>query len=153
MEVATTEILGGVRHGLTLGSPIAVTVGHAEWEAKYRERMGVEGKPDPAGRLTRPRPGHADLAGMQKYGFDDARNVLERASARETAARVAAGYFCKAFLAELGVAVVSHVVRIGRITSRRGPSGPEDLAAVDRSPVRCLDPEDSSRMVAEIDRA
>jgi len=114
--------------------------------------MAVEGEPDPRERLTKPRPGHADLAGVQKYGFDDVRNVLERASARETAARVAAGVFAKAFLAELGIHVVSHVVRIGRVASRAGrlPT-PADLDAVDASPVRCLDPEVSRRMVAEID--
>ncbi len=100
MEGDRAQVLGGVRHGRTLGSPVAVTIENAEWATKYRERMGIEGSPDPDERLTRPRPGHADLAGMQKFGFDDARNVLERASARETAARVAAGYFCKAFLGE-----------------------------------------------------
>jgi chorismate synthase len=148
------EILTGVRHGRTLGSPIAVTIPNAEWEAKYAELMGVEGEIDPADKLTRPRPGHADLAGAQKYGFDDVRNVLERASARETAARVAIGYVAKAFLAELEVRVVSHVVRIGKVAARKSrPPRPEDLDAVDASPVRCLDPEASDRMVAEIDGA
>jgi chorismate synthase len=115
--------------------------------------MGVEGDADPADKLTRPRPGHADLAGVQKYGFDDVRNVLERASARETAARVALGVFCKAFLAELGIRVVSHVVRIGSVAVRtsRVPV-PEDLEAVDASPVRCLDDAAGARMVEEIDR-
>ena len=148
------EILAGVRHGRTIGSPVAITIPNEEFEAKYTELMGVEGEPDPAKRLTRPRPGHADLAGSQKYGFDDVRNVLERASARETAARVAAGFFCKAFLAELGIRIVSHVVQIGKVRApARGPvPAPEDLAAVDGSPVRCLDPESSKTMVAEIDR-
>jgi chorismate synthase len=151
-EADTFEIVSGVRHGRTLGSPISVTIANAEWEAKYADLMGVEGAIDPAERLTRPRPGHADLPGVQKYGFEDVRNVLERASARETAARVALGCFCKAFLAELGVQVVSHVVRIGTVGSRssRVPT-PEDLRAVDASPVRCFDETVAARMVAEID--
>ncbi len=153
LEADAVEILSGVRHGRTLGSPIAVTIPNAEWETKYRELMAVEGEPDPSERLTRPRPGHADLAGALKYGFDDVRNVLERASARETAARVALGAFCKAFLAELGIHVLSHVVRIGRAASRsRRLPTPEDLDAIDASPVRALDPAASEAMVAEIDR-
>jgi chorismate synthase len=152
LEADRFEIVSGVRHGRTLGSPISVTIENAEWEQKYSRLMAVEGEPDPRERLTKPRPGHADLAGVQKYGFDDVRNVLERASARETAARVAAGFFAKAFLAELGIHVVSHVVRIGRVSSRGGrlPT-PADLDAVDASPVRCLDPEVSRRMVGQID--
>ena len=153
LEADRFEIMSGVRHGRTLGSPIAVTIENAEWEAKYRDVMSVEGEPDPAERLTRPRPGHADLAGSLKYGFDDVRNVLERASARETAMRVALGVFSKALLAELGIEVVSHVVRIGKVAARstRVPR-PEDLEIVDGSPVRCLDEVASDRMVAEIDR-
>jgi len=153
LESDRFEIVSGVRHGRTLGSPISVTIANAEWQDKYRDLMSVEGEPDPAGRLTRPRPGHADLAGVQKYGFDDVRNVLERASARETAARVALGAFCKAFLAELDIHVVSHVVRIGKVATRsaRAPH-PEDLEAVDASPVRCLDEVAADRMVGEIDR-
>jgi chorismate synthase len=151
MESDGFEIVSGVRHGATLGSPIGVRIENAEWETKYRDLMGVGGEPDPAERLTRPRPGHADLAGVLKYGFDDVRNVLERASARETAARVALGCFCKAFLAELGVQVVSHVVRIGRAGARssRVP-GPGDLDVVDASPVRAFDAAAGERMVAEI---
>ncbi len=147
------EIVSGVRHGRTLGSPIGITIENAEWERKYRDLMSVEGEPNPAERLTRPRPGHADLAGSLKYGFDDVRNVLERASARETAMRVALGVFCKALLAELGIEVLSHVVRIGKVAARstRVPL-PEDLETVDASPVRCLDEVASDRMVAEIDR-
>jgi chorismate synthase len=147
------EIVSGVRHGLTLGSPIAVTIPNQEFEEKYRELMAVEGTADPAQRLTRPRPGHADLAGSQKYGFDDVRSVLERASARETAARVAAGAFCRWFLRALGIEIVSHVVRIGRVAvpARVAPPGPDDVAAVDASPVRCFDPGASAKMVAEID--
>jgi chorismate synthase len=116
--------------------------------------MGTEGKMDPADRLTRPRPGHADLAGAQKYGFDDVRNVLERASARETAARVTIGALCRGFLRALGIEVVSHVVQIGsvRTPARRTPPGPHDQDAIDVSPVRCADPAASKKMVAEIDR-
>ncbi len=152
LEGDPAEIWGGVRHGATLGSPVAVTIPNAEFEAKYAELMGVETAPDPAARLTAPRPGHADLAGMLKYGFDDARDVLERASARETAARVAAGYVCKAFLAEMGISVLSHVVRIGRAATPAGrrPPGPGDLAAIDRSAVRCADPKAGARMVEAV---
>ncbi len=153
-EADRLEILSGVRHGRTLGTPISVVIENAEWETKYRELMGVEGELDPSERLTRPRPGHADLPGALKYGFEDVRNVLERASARETAARVALGALCKAFLAGLGIQVVSHVVRIGRAatSARLRPPAPEDLDAVDASPVRCFDPETSARMVDEVKR-
>jgi chorismate synthase len=153
-ETDRFEILSGVRHGRTLGSPIAVTIPNLEYDGKYAELMGATGEMDPADRLTRPRPGHADLAGAQKYGFDDVRDVLERASARETAARVTVGTFCRGFLAELSIAIVSHVVRIGSVKVRaRSPApGPDDAPRVDRSPVRCLDPEVSEAMVAEIDR-
>jgi len=155
LESDPVEVVGGVRHGRTMGSPVALSIPNAEWEAKHQERMAVEGPGDPAERLTRPRPGHADLAGMQKYGFDDARDVLERASARETAARVAAGALCKAFLGELGIDVASHVVRIGPVAvrSRARSARRDDLAEVDRSPVRCLDPAASERMVEAIDAA
>ncbi len=154
LETDRFEIVSGVRHGRTLGSPIAVSIPNVEWETKYRDLMGVESAEDPARRLTRPRPGHADLAGSQKYAFDDVRNVLERASARETAARVALGTFCKAFLRPLGVEVLSHVVRIGTIAvpARSKTPAPGDLAAIDRSPVRSFQPEAGARMVAEIDR-
>jgi len=152
-EADAFEIVSGVRHGRTIGSPIAVTIPNVEWETKYRELMAVDGEPDPGARLTRPRPGHADLVGTLKYGFDDVRNVLERASARETAARVAAGAFCKAFLSGLGVAVLSHVVQVGRIrTGRRRPPSPDDQAVVDASPVRCADPAAAEAMTEEIDR-
>jgi chorismate synthase len=154
LETDRFEIVSGVRHGRTLGSPVGVSIPNVEWESKYAELMGVGGQDDPAERLTRPRPGHADLAGSQKYGFDDVRNVLERASARETAARVALGAFCKAFLGALGVRVLSHVVRIGTVAvpARTRVPEPEDLAAIDASPVRAFDPEAAARMVAEIDR-
>jgi chorismate synthase len=152
-EADAFDVLAGVRHGLTMGSPVAVTIPNVEFEAKYAELMGIEGEIAEEDKLTRPRPGHADLAGAMKYGFDDVRNVLERASARETAARVAAGVFCKALLAELQIDVLSHVVRIGTVKApTRGVPVPEDLAAIDASPVRCADPEASAAMVAEIDR-
>jgi chorismate synthase len=154
LEADAFEVCSGIRHGRTLGSPISVTIANAEWDAKYRELMGVEGELDPKDRLTRPRPGHADLAGALKYGFDDVRNVLERASARETAARVALGCFCKAFLAELGIQVLSHVVRIGKAATRstRLPV-PADVGTIDASPVRCLDATAAGRMVAQVDAA
>jgi chorismate synthase len=148
-------LLGGVRHGRTLGSPVAITIGNAEWERsdKWHEEMS----PAPGATkapLTAPRPGHADLAGMQKFGFDDARDVLERASARETAARVAAGALAKALLAELGVTVVSHVVAIGGAASKAVERpGPDDLERVDASEVRCFDPGAEAAMVDEIKAA
>ena len=152
LERDDVEFLSGVRHGRTLGSPVSVVIRNTEWP-KWMEEMspapGATAKP-----LRQPRPGHADLAGMQKYGFDDARDVLERASARETAARVAAGTMAKALLSHLGVAVLSHVVQMGaaRVTSGRRPQ-PADLAAVDDSPVRCFDPEAEAAMVAEVEAA
>jgi chorismate synthase len=115
--------------------------------------MAPFGPGDPEDRLTRPRPGHADLAGMLKYGTDDARDILERASARETAARVALGSFCKAFLGELGVSVISHVVAIGGVRSTADLPRPDALETIDADPVRCADPEASERMVAAIDEA
>ncbi len=149
------ELLGGVRHGRTLGSPVAITIGNAEWERS--DRWHEEMSPAPGATkapLTAPRPGHADLAGMQKFGFDDARDVLERASARETAARVAAGALAKALLAQLGITVVSHVVAIGAAASKAVERpGPEDLERVDASEVRCLDPGAEAAMVDEIKAA
>jgi chorismate synthase len=155
LETDRFEIVAGVRHGRSLGSPLAISIPNVEWEAKYADLMAAEGEEDPTQRLTRPRPGHADLAGAQKYGFDDVRNVLERASARETAARVALGACCKAFLGALGVRVLSHVVRIGKVAvAARAPApGPDDLPSIDASPVRAFDPEAGARMMAEIDRA
>jgi chorismate synthase len=161
-EVDQLEILGGVRHGRTIGSPVAVVIQNTEWP-KWTQAMSVEEPADPAvvestGRgapLTRPRPGHADLAGMQKYGFDDARNILERASARETAARVALAYFARSLLEQLGVRIVSHVVRIGEVAVPEDAPvpGPDDLDTVDADPVRCLDPRASTRMQERIDQA
>ena len=152
---------GGVRHGRTLGGPVAVTVGNTEWP-KWEQVMS----PDPVDAdvldglarnapLSRPRPGHADLAGMQKYAFDDARPVLERSSARETAARVALGAVARAFLRQaLGAEVLSHVVALGAAGAPNGSvPGPGDLELIDADPVRCLDPAASAAMVAEVDSA
>jgi chorismate synthase len=146
------EFLGGVRHGVTLGSPVSLVIHNTEWP-KWQEEMspapGATEKP-----LHQPRPGHADLVGMQKYGFDDARNVLERASARETAARVAAGALAKTLLAELGTSVLSHVVQMGtaRAPGEARPT-PADLPQVDDSPVRCFDPGAEAAMIAEVEAA
>src|SRR5207237_3670361 len=136
-------LIGGVRHGRTLGSPLAIEIENSEWNKdpdKWQKEMSPSAVDGPtASPLTQPRPGHADLAGMQKYGFTDARDVLERASARETAARVAAGSVAKALLAELGAQVLSHVVQMGPVVSKstqRPTAG--DLATVDESPVRCF---------------
>jgi len=151
-ETDEINLLGGVRHGRTLASPVAIEIANAEWP-KWREEMSPEpGRP--SRRLTQPRPGHADLAGMQKYGFDDARDVLERASARETAARVAAGACAKALLAQIGVAIVSHVVQIGEVEATAGLRPlPGDLETVDASPVRCFDSVAEAGMIAEIKAA
>lgn len=151
-EADQVTLLGGVRHGRTLGSPVAIVIDNTEWPKWAKEMSPAPGRP--AKVLTQPRPGHADLAGMQKYGFDDARDVLERASARETAARVAAGTCAKALLARLGVAVVSHVVQVGPAHATPGlRPGPDDLAAVDASDVRCFDEQAEAAMVAEIKAA
>ena len=148
-------LVGGVRHGRTLGSPLAIEIKNSEWfrSDKWHEEMS----PAPGATrdpLTQVRPGHADLAGMQKYGFTDARDVLERASARETAARVAAGAVAKKLLAELGISVISHVTQLGaaRATSGLRPL-PGDLATVDADDVRCFDPIASAAMIEEIKAA
>jgi chorismate synthase len=151
-EADAFEVVAGVRHGRTLGSPVAITIPNVEFSTKYADLMGVEGSIDEADKLTRPRPGHADLVGSLKYGFDDVRNVLERASARETAARVAGGAVCKALLEAVGIVVLSHVVRIGTVKAPRATPTPDDRASIDRSPVRCADEGASAAMVAEIDR-
>lgn len=152
-EVDELTLIGGVRHGRTLGSPLAIEIKNTEWfrSDKWHEEM------DPApgetkAPLTQVRPGHADLAGMQKYGFTDARDVLERASARETAARVAAGTVAKALLRPLGVEILSHVIQMGSV---RVPDGsprptPDQIDRVDESQVRCFDPEATDDMITEI---
>ncbi len=160
-EQDEVEILGGIRHGVSIGAPVAIRIGNSEWP-KWEQVMSAD-PVDPdvlAGLarnapLTRPRPGHADLVGMQKYAVTDARPILERASARETAARVALGVLASAFLHQaLGVGLVAHVVQIGTVTA---PAGliphPEDLERLDADPVRCLDPGASAAMVAEIEAA
>ena len=150
LEKDVIEIMGGVRHGFTLGSPIAVIIRNTEWP-----RWEAEMSPDPGQAerpLTTPRPGHADLVGMQKYDTHDARNILERASARETAARTVVGYVAKQLLASVGVAVLSHVVEIGTAQSDAGVIPlPSDLASIDDSPVRALSGQD--RMIKEIEQA
>jgi chorismate synthase len=159
-EQDQVTVLGGVRHGQTLGGPIALEIGNTEWP-KWETVMA----PDPVAAedldvarnapLTRPRPGHADYAGMLKYGFDDARPVLERASARETAARVAAATIARQFLRQaLGVEVVSHIISIGASEPYAGPPPlPADLAAIDDSPVRAFDEKAQESMIAEIEAA
>jgi chorismate synthase len=154
-EQDDVEFVGGVRHGRTLGSPVAVIVHNTEWKRSdkwHAEMASAPGKT--ATPLTQPRPGHADLAGMQKYGFGDARDVLERASARETAARVAAGAITKQLLRHIGVSVISHVVQLGAANaSSECRPGPDDLATVDASQVRSFDPAGEAAMVAEIEAA
>ena len=153
-------VVGGVVHGRTIGAPIALTIGNTEWP-RWSEVMNAEDVPltdlsrGRGAPLTRPRPGHADLTGMQKYGFDEARPVLERASARETAARVALGAVARAFLAGLGITLVSHVVSIGAVAVPEDTEVPRpaDMDRIDEDPVRCADPATSALMVAEIDDA
>jgi chorismate synthase len=152
LERDDVEFTGGVRHGFTLGSPVSLVIHNTEWP-KWQEEMGpapgITAKP-----LHQPRPGHADLVGMQKYGFDDARNVLERASARETAARVAAGALAKALLSHVATDVISHVIQLGpvRASEDRRPE-PSDRTRVDESSVRCFDPDAEAAMIAEIEAA
>ena len=167
IEHDAVEILGGVRHGRTLGSPIALRIAnrdHATWQKAMAPEplpAGASPEPDASWRMrpvTRPRPGHADLAGALKFGFQDIRNVLERASARETAARVAAGAVARRLLEELGVTIAGHVVALGDVRAESPLEGPQvDLAELARraeaSPVRCADPVASEAMVAAIDRA
>lgn len=151
IEQDELEILGGIRHGETLGSPVAVLIRNTEWP-KWEAIMSPE--PGAAGKeVTRPRPGHADLAGMIKYDTDDARDILERASARETAARTIAGVLARRLLETFGIEIVSHVVSIGDVESEGPPPGPADIGAVDASEVRCLDPDAAHRMIQAIDRA
>ena len=153
-EVDEVTLIGGVRHGRTLGSPVAIEIKNTEWFRSDKWHKEMDPAPgatlDP---LTKVRPGHADLAGMQKYGFTDARDVLERASARETAARVAAGAVAKALLRTIGVEVISHVIQMGsaKSVSATRPT-PGDLSVVDDSPVRSFDPVAAALMIAEIEQ-
>lgn len=160
-EADELEVIGGIRHGVTMGSPVALRIGNSEWP-KWEQVMAAD-PVDPevldglkrGAPLTRPRPGHADLAGMQKYGFDEARPVLERASARETAARVALGEVAAKFLEQTtGATVLSHVVELGTVKAPAGlvPTA-TDVEALDADPVRCFDAATSAAMVAEIDVA
>ena len=157
-EQDVVTLVGGVRHGRTLGSPVAIEIANSEWDRnpeKWQKEMSPAAADGPTEMpLTQVRPGHADLPGMQKYGFTDARDVLERASARETAARVAAGTLAKKLLASLGVQIVSHVVQMGaaKVTSGQRP-GPSELDIVDENEVRCLDAEAARAMVQEIKEA
>ena len=151
-EQDVIRITGGVRHGRTLGSPVAIEILNSEWPKWEQEMSAAPG--EPSDKLTKPRPGHADLVGMQKYAFDDARDVLERASARETAARVAAGALAKALLRSIGIDIVSHVVRIGSVaTPSEARPLPADLARVDESEVRCFDAASEAAMISEIKAA
>ncbi len=170
-EQDAVEFLGGIRHGVSMGSPVAIRIGNSEW-ARWATVMSPDpvaadalaaaddvGSPQEIARnlpLTRPRPGHADLVGMQKYGFDDARPVLERSSARETAARVALGAVASAFLRQAyGITLVSHTVAIGTagVSPEAEPPRPDQVEALDADPVRALDPEGSAAMVAEVESA
>jgi chorismate synthase len=151
---------GGVRFGLSMGSPIALRIGNTEWprwvDVMSPEPVDLENLPKGRGApLTRPRPGHADLVGMQKYGFEESRNVLERASARETAARVALGAIARSFLSELGVTLVAHTLSIGpvRVPDNAPVPAPTDVDRLDADPLRCFDAATSAFMVAEVDRA
>ncbi|WP_439565462.1 chorismate synthase [Microcella sp.] len=159
-EQDALTISGGVRHGVSMGSPIALRIGNTEWPkwttimsadpVDPAELTGARGAP-----LTRPRPGHADLVGMQKYGFDESRPVLERASARETAARVALGAVARSFLNELGIRLVAHTLAIGpvRVPDDAPLPLPDDVDRLDADPLRCLHAETSAAMVAEVDAA
>jgi len=159
-EMDELSISGGIRFGLTMGSPIALRIGNTEWPrwVDVMSATPVDLETLPKGRgaaLTRPRPGHADLVGMQKYDFEESRNVLERASARETAARVALGAVARKFLGELGITLVSHTLSIGTVRVPDGSALPlaTDVAALDADPLRCFDAATSALMVAEVDRA
>ncbi|HLI59717.1 MAG TPA: chorismate synthase [Solirubrobacteraceae bacterium] len=154
MKIESDHVIvtGGVRHGRTLGGPVALEVPNRDY-ANWEERMNPWPVENPPAEVHLPRPGHADLVGTQKYGLSDVRDILERASARETAARVAGGALARAFLAALGVSVHSHVLQITGVRApRRDDLTPEDFADVDESPVRCLDPDASRAMVEEINR-
>lgn len=152
IEQDELEVLGGVRFGKTLGGPVAVVIRNTEWP-KWETQMSIEG-PEAGRKLTAPRPGHADLPGMLKYDTHDARDILERSSARETAARTVAGYLAKVLLRGAGIEIVSHVVAIGDVVvpGDRLPT-PDDLPAIDESPVRVLDTEAAGKMIERIEQA
>jgi chorismate synthase len=153
LEADELEVLGGIRHGQTLGSPVSVVIRNTEWE-KWSNVMSTTPTDDPVDPLTRPRPGHADLVGIQKYGHRDARNVLERASARETAARTVAGLLAKLLLAEIDVRFVSHVVGVGDVLSASSDvPGPDDVDRIEASPVRSFDPAAEEKMIEAIEAA
>ncbi len=157
IETDRAHIVSGVRHSKTIGSPIAILIDNKDWR-NWTEALAVEGDPESEAKrklVTRPRPGHADLAGAIKYNFEDARYVLERASARETTARVAVGALAKAFLAELGIGVLSHVIQVGEAKLERGASWEElvELAQRDEVLLNCVDAEAEQRMKAVIDTA
>ena len=151
-EVDEVTLVGGIRHGRTLGSPVAIEIANTEWPKWETEMSASPGLPSKM--LTQPRPGHADLAGMLKYGLNDARDVLERASARETAARVAAGTLAKLLLWQIGIDVISHIVQLGQERAAVGPRpAVADLARIDESQVRCADPGAEARMIAAVKAA
>jgi chorismate synthase len=153
IESDRAEVTSGIRHGRTLGSPIALRIQNRDY-ANWEERMNPWPVDADVPEVHLPRPGHADLAGVQKYGFTDVRNVLERASARETAARVACGALAKAFLRPFGISVFSHVLQIGSVLAPAPEElSPDDFEGVDESPVRCLDPDAGEAMVEEINRS
>jgi chorismate synthase len=153
-EVDELTLIGGVRHGRTLGSPVAIEIKNTEWFRTDRWHEEMDPAPGTTKNpLTQVRPGHADLAGMQKYGFTDARDVLERASARETAARVAAGAVAKALLRPLGVEVISHVIQMGGVRAGVARPTPDQLDRVDADEVRCFDTEASEQMIGEVREA
>lgn len=154
IERDRVQVKSGIRHGVTLGSPLALEIANLDFPNWERDRMAIWEPEEDVAPITLPRPGHADLAGMQKYGTKDLRNILERASARETAARVAAGAVAKALLRRFGIELRSHVVRIGEeVVPLRDDLSLEDFEGVDDSPVRCLDPAASERMKAAIKAA
>lgn len=157
LELDEMRITGGVRHGLSIGGPISISIANTEWP-KWQQVMSADPVSEEltgarAEPLTRPRPGHADFTGMQKYGFADARPVLERASARETAARVALGACASAFLDYLDIRLVTHTVAIGSVAGNPTQPHPRDVDRIDQDPVRASDPELGARMVEEVDRA
>lgn len=153
IEQDELELVGGVRFGRSLGGPVSVLIRNTEWP-KWETEMSPHPGAEARRRMTTPRPGHADLVGMLKYDTHDARDILERSSARETAARTVAGYAAKQLLGEVGVSVVSHVVAIGSVRAPDGViPGPADADRIDESPVRCLDPDAAAAMVAEIETA